>query len=250
MPKTKQEFRKISFFLPNIFTAFNMACGFTSILLSIQGHFYYACIIIILGSLFDSVDGKIARVLGVESSFGEQFDSISDVISFGIAPAIILYLKFLNNFGRTGAIIAFIYLLCSALRLARFNTNVKQINPNYFQGLPTPAGAIAILGITLFITKYNFSNYTNYIVAIYSLLISFLMISNLSFISFKNEPRVKNNEKKFLFLIILTCALILINEKIMIFLVISLYITSCSMYNLIYRKKMLTVFDWTNDDTL
>lgn len=92
--------KKIAFFLPNTFTALNMACGFASIVFAMKGQFYMGSMILLLGAIFDSVDGRVARLTGTQSSFGEQFDSISDVISFGMAPALLLYLRFFQEIGR------------------------------------------------------------------------------------------------------------------------------------------------------
>jgi CDP-diacylglycerol--serine O-phosphatidyltransferase len=145
-----QNSKKLSFFLPNIFTALNMACGFASITLSIEGRFESACILLILGAIFDSVDGRIARITGTSSHFGEQFDSMSDLISFGAAPSFLLYQKYLHQYERLGAVIAFLYILCGALRLARFNANIEKIRSDFFQGLPIPGAAMALIGFILF----------------------------------------------------------------------------------------------------
>ena len=102
---------KFAFFLPNIFTAMNIGCGFVAIMISMNGEFYKACMFILLGAVFDSVDGRVARLTGTSSAFVEQFDSMSDLISFGLAPAIIYYNRFLSETGRLGMVIAFLYLL-------------------------------------------------------------------------------------------------------------------------------------------
>ena len=132
--------KRLAFFLPNTFTALNMACGFFSIILGYQGQFYQAAMILGLGAIFDSVDGRVARMTGTQSVFGEQFDSISDVVSFGVAPAFLVYNKFFINLGRIGLVTSFIFLLCGALRLARFNANIDKVSSNFFQGLPIPSG--------------------------------------------------------------------------------------------------------------
>ena len=114
--------KRLAFFLPNIFTGLNMACGFASMVLASRGLHYEAAMILILGAIFDSVDGRVARLTGTSSSFGEQFDSLSDAVSFGVAPAFLIFNKYLSQYGRLGAVISFVYLLCAALRLARFNS--------------------------------------------------------------------------------------------------------------------------------
>ena len=135
-----------------MFTALNLGCGFFSIITVQQGLFFEACVLLIIGSLFDSVDGRVARMTGTNSNFGEQFDSISDVVSFGMAPAFLIYHRFLFDHGRLGIIVCFIFCLCGSLRLARFNANINDVSSDYFQGLPIPMGALALIGYTLILS--------------------------------------------------------------------------------------------------
>ena len=154
MNTSNKKLDKLAFFLPNSFTALNIGCGFMAIMFSIQGDFYKSCMLIILGAIFDSVDGRVARMTGTQSAFGEQFDSLSDLISFGIAPSIIFYNKFLLDSGRLGMVVSFLFLLCGALRLARFNANIDKVKSDYFQGLPIPGAAAAIIGFVLVSSEF------------------------------------------------------------------------------------------------
>lgn len=240
--------KKLAFFLPNSFTAFNMACGFTSVILAINGNFYLASILLLLGAIFDSVDGRVARLTGTQSAFGEQFDSLSDVVSFGIAPAFLMYIKFFEGLGRLGVVVSFIYLLCGALRLARFNANIDKVSSDFFQGLPIPGAALAIIGFILFTTEYPINFNMTYIAAGYMFVFSFLMISNIPFASFKKSPFVKRNKRKVLGLIFLTFALILINEHVMILGTMLVYVISCLVYAFVNRKEMSHIFDWSEED--
>lgn len=241
--------KRIAFFLPNTFTALNMGCGFSSIIFALNGRFYLACMILILGAIFDSVDGRVARLTGTQSSFGEQFDSISDVVSFGLAPAFIAYLRFFQDMGRVGGVIAFIYLLCGALRLARFNANIDRVSSDYFQGLPIPGAALGVIGFVLASTEFDFTgSYFRYAAAAYVILYGFLMISNIPFASFKNSEWVKNNKRKTLALILLTFTLILVWEQAMILGVITVYVLSCLVYDFANRKKLSTIFDWVEEE--
>ncbi len=200
--------KRIAFFLPNIFTALNMACGFASILLSINNQFYYATLVLLLGSLFDSVDGRIARLTGTQSSFGEQFDSLSDMISFGMAPAILTYLYFFQDLGKLGQLVSFLYLLSGALRLARFNANIDKISNDFFQGLPIPSAAIGTVGCVLLCLKFSFLlNYKIYFLALV-FFYSILMVSNLPFYSFKNIDWLKKHKRATLVLIFLFLGLL------------------------------------------
>jgi len=214
--------KKISFFLPNLFTALNMACGFVAILLAFEGKYYRACIFIGIGSIFDLFDGRVARWTGTQSSFGEQFDSLSDLISFGMAPAIIFYMKFLSGYERLGIVLAYLYLLCGALRLARFNVNIKEVSSDYFQGLPIPGGALALISYILISLHFPFFN-DRYLSAIYIFIYSLFLISTIPFFSFKKSEFIQKNKKKIFLLIILAIALILTNEQVALFTFLNLY---------------------------
>lgn len=241
--------KRLAFFLPNTFTALNMACGHFSILLSLKGEFYLASIILLVGAIFDAVDGRIARLTGTESPFGEQFDSMSDVISFGVAPSLLVYLRFFGDFGRPGMVIAFVFLLCGALRLARFNANIEKVDSSFFQGLPIPGAAIGLIGFVLFQTKFALFQEVITFPAVYVLFYAFLMISNIPFYSFKNSKWVKKHKKMALLIIFLLMALVFIYEEIMVFALISVYVIGCLIYFFIHRKgKLEDIFTWKNEN--
>lgn len=243
----ERKFDKLAFFLPNIFTAMNVGCGFVAIMYSIQGDFYKACMFIFLGAIFDSVDGRVARLTGTSSAFGEQFDSLSDLISFGMAPAIIFYNKFLLNTGRIGMVIAFLFLLCGALRLARFNANIAKVNTDYFQGLPIPGAAIAVLSYIL--VSLDFPQFFNnlYVAIPYIVIYALLMITNIPFPSFKKSEWVKRNKRKVLFLIFMLISALFIYEQVMIPVIITSYVLLSLIYVALNRKKFKGIFDWDEE---
>ncbi|MBP9673923.1 MAG: CDP-diacylglycerol--serine O-phosphatidyltransferase [Bacteriovoracaceae bacterium] len=239
--------RKIAFYLPNLFTALNMACGFAAIIFAFKGNFYSSCIAILLGVVFDSVDGRVARLTGTTSAFGEQFDSLSDLVSFGLAPAIIFYLRFLSSFGRLGLVLSFLFLLSGALRLARFNANVHKVNPNFFQGLPIPSGAVALVGLVLLSLSFPFSELITRFTSLYILFYAVLMISTIPFPSFKNSIWVKQHKKQVLFLMFLILATSFIYEEIMILVWLSLYVISSMLFAFFNREK-ISIIEW-HDET-
>lgn len=241
---------KLAFFLPNTFTAMNIGCGFIAIMYSMQGDFYRACMFIVLGAIFDSVDGRVARMTGTSSAFGEQFDSMSDLISFGMAPAIIFYNRFLTDSGRLGMVIAFLFLLCSALRLARFNANISNVESSYFQGMPTPGAAIAVLSYILLSLEYPDLLLNKYVAMPYIVFYSLLMVSNVPFPSFKGSPWVKANRKKVLFIIFLVISALFVYEEVMIPVIISIYVLSSIAYAVIHREKFKGIFDWEEDEVV
>ena len=239
----RKKLDKFAFFLPNTFTAMNIGCGFVAIMFSIKGEFYSACMFIMLGAIFDSVDGRVARLTGTQSQFGEQFDSLSDLVSFGMAPALIFYNRFLVDSGRVGMVVAFLYLLCGALRLARFNANIDKVKSDYFQGLPIPGAAVAVLSYILVSLEYP-EIFTNKFFAVpYIIFYSLLMISNIPFTSFKNSDYVKQHKRQALFVIFLIISSIFIYEELMIPVIISVYVLGCMFYVLMNRKKFSGLFD-------
>lgn len=239
--------RRLAFFLPNTFTALNIACGFFSIILGWRGEFYQASMILVLGAIFDSVDGRVARMTGTQSAFGEQFDSISDVVTFGVAPAFLVYNKFFTDIGRIGLITPFIFMLCGALRLARFNANIDKVSSEYFQGLPIPSGALAMVGLTLFSTVVpEIENYKPLLIG-YVLFYSFLMISNVPFNSFKKSEWVRKHKKRVLFIIFSIMILTFLYEEIMIGSVILVYVLGSLLYFFKNKGAMEEMFHWKSE---
>jgi len=239
--------KRIAFFLPNSFTALNMLCGFLSIMFSYQGHMYWACIVLVLGSVFDSVDGRLARLTDTQSLFGEQFDSMSDVVTFGAAPSFIIFNQFLSDMGRLGIVVSFFYLLCAALRLARFNANIEKVASDYFQGLPSPGAALGIIGLVLFSDVYPEIKDWNIGPAIYVFIYSLLMISNIPFNSFKNSSFVKKKRKLALIVIFVLFSSMIVYEQIMIFVIISLYVTMSVLYFLLQKGSIGKLKEWPGE---
>ena len=240
--------RRLAFFLPNTFTALNMACGFFSIILGWKGEFYQASMILVLGAIFDSVDGRVARITGTQSAFGEQFDSISDVVTFGVAPAFLVYNKFFMGLGRIGLITSFIFLLCGALRLARFNANIDKVSSDFFQGLPIPSGALALVGLTLFSLEFPLVNDYSPIIVGYVLFYAFLMISNIPFNSFKKSEWVRRHKKRVLFIIFSIMILTFLYEEVMIGGVILTYVLGSLVYFFKNKGALEDMFHWKNEE--
>lgn len=240
--------RRLAFFLPNTFTALNMACGFFSIILGWKGDFYPAAMLLVLGAIFDSVDGRVARMTHTQSAFGEQFDSISDVVTFGAAPAFLAYNKFFFDMGRIGLITSFVFLLCGALRLARFNANIEKVSSAFFQGLPIPSGALAVVGLTLFALEYPEVNEFRPLVVLYVLFFAFLMISNIPFNSFKKSEWVRLHKKRVLFIIFLIMILTFTQEHIMIGLIINIYVFASLIYFIKNKGALQDMFQWKSED--
>jgi CDP-diacylglycerol--serine O-phosphatidyltransferase len=145
--------------LPSLFTTGNVFCGFYSFIAALNDKYFLAAWAIVFAIIFDVLDGRIARMTKTTSAFGMQYDSLADVISFGMAPAFLCYAWVLKPFGRVGWMAAFLYLLCAALRLARFNTTEPDIQSQYFIGLATPAAAAVIASIIIAFQGYTLDSW-------------------------------------------------------------------------------------------
>jgi CDP-diacylglycerol---serine O-phosphatidyltransferase len=165
--------------LPSFFTVGNLFLGIMSIILAFQQQWKYAAIMVIIGMLLDGLDGRVARMLNTQSEFGKELDSLSDVISFGVAPAIIMYASVFKNAGPEGWFLTAIFPICGALRLARFN--VRSGEPGYFIGLPITAAG----GILATMALYNEYVENQYVLMLAMLFLSYLMISQIKYPAFK-----------------------------------------------------------------
>lgn len=139
--------RRGIYILPNLFTTAALFSGFFAIVQAMNGKFEIAAVAIFIAMVFDGLDGRVARLTRTQSAFGAEYDSLSDMVSFGAAPALVVYVWALKDMGKLGWIAAFIYCVGAALRLARFNTNIEVVDKRYFQGLPSPAAAALVAGL-------------------------------------------------------------------------------------------------------
>lgn len=178
--------RKGIFIVPSLITAASFFCGFYSMIASIQNDYYTAAWVILLAIFFDGLDGRIARATGSTTHFGVEFDSLSDLISFGAAPAILMYNWALQPFGRIGWMAAFLFALCGALRLARFNTQSSEVLKDKFVGLPIPmAGGLLATIVLLTRGALDLDRAPAVLIVITVYLAALLMVSNIPYRSFK-----------------------------------------------------------------
>ncbi|MGI2176819.1 CDP-diacylglycerol--serine O-phosphatidyltransferase [Shewanella frigidimarina] len=174
------------YLLPNLFTTAGLFSGFYAVISSMNGHFESAAIAIFIAMICDGLDGRVARLTNTQSDFGAEYDSLADMVSFGMAPAILAYNWALQDLGKVGWLAAFIYCACAALRLARFNTQVGVADKRYFQGLASPAAAALIAGSIWSGSKYELDpTDINYLAALITALTGLLMVSNFRYHSFK-----------------------------------------------------------------
>lgn len=174
------------YLLPNLFTTVSLFAAFYSIVASLKGQFEGAVIAIFIGMIADALDGRIARMTNTQTAFGAQYDSLSDMVNAGVAPALLLYSAMLGQLGKPGWLVAFMYTASVALRLARFNTQVETADKRYFQGLPSPAAAAIVSSFVWLCSQNHWMNWTVLGLAMCSMiLVSVLMVSNIRYYSFK-----------------------------------------------------------------
>lgn len=173
------------YLLPNLFTTGNLLCGVTSIALTARGDFYHAAWLILAAMFFDVMDGLVARLTRATSYFGIQYDSLCDLISFGLAPGMLIYFLTLIDMGRMGIAVVFVYVACCALRLARFNSQHNTAEKKSFTGMPTPAAAGFLASLVLLLKEYALMDMIRF-VPIAMILLSYLMVSNVRYLSFKS----------------------------------------------------------------
>lgn len=181
------------YLLPNGVTIAALFCGFYAIVMSLNLDFRQSTVAIFLGMILDSMDGRLARLTRTQSEFGAQLDSLSDMVTFGVAPALVAYEWALKGMGKIGWVAAFIYCVCAALRLARFNTNIAVVDKRFFQGLPSPAAAGIVAGLIWFMVDVNIAaSDADWACWIITLISGLTMVTNLPFYSFKSMPLQKS----------------------------------------------------------
>jgi CDP-diacylglycerol---serine O-phosphatidyltransferase len=186
----RKERRRGIYLLPNLFTTAALFAGFYAIVASMHGKFETAAIAIFVAMILDGLDGRVARLTNTQSKFGAEYDSLSDMVSFGVAPALVIFSWALNDLGKLGWAVAFIYVACAALRLARFNTQIDTADKNYFSGLASPAAAAVVAALVWVCAEEGWVGdalpFTMTILAgCLTAIVGFLMISSIKYHSFK-----------------------------------------------------------------
>jgi CDP-diacylglycerol--serine O-phosphatidyltransferase len=196
--------RRSIYLLPNAFTTAGLFCGFYAIVMAMNLKFDYAAIAIFAAMMLDAIDGRVARLTNTQSEFGAQYDSLADMVSFGAAPALVVYEWSLRGLGKWGWLAAFVYCAGGALRLARFNTNIAVVDKRYFQGLPSPAAAALVAGFIWLMDDLRFAGADLALAAwIITLYAGLTMVTNVPFYSFKDINFRKSVPFIAIFLIVL-----------------------------------------------
>lgn len=243
--------RKGVYILPNLFTTGNLFCGFWAIVSVFQEKFYYAAVAILLASVFDILDGKVARLSGATSKFGVQYDSLADLISFGVAPALLAFSWALRPYGRFGWLAAFLFVVCGALRLARFNVMSAAGDTKYFKGLPIPAAATMIaLTILLYLRLIETGWVKDIVILIMIYVLAFLMVSNIRYVSFKEFNLARRKPFSLFIFIVLSMIVIVMEPAIVLFAFILSYTLSgpINMIRAWHKKRVIKKLEISLED--
>ena len=253
--KVISEKKNVRMILPNMLTLIGVCIGLTSIRFALSGEFHLAIIAIIFAALFDWLDGRIARLIKGTSEVGKELDSLADVISFGVAPAFIMYFWTLSSLGRLGWLLCLIYVICVALRLARFNVHSNQSpswKDNFFEGVPSPAGGILVLTpLIVSLSNFDFIKLNNNItVPAFFIITSLLLISKFPTYSFKKIVIQRKTTIFLLFGIILSFGLLLVYPftVISVSTIIYVFLFPFSFFHFQKLKKQNEDKNHTEDD--
>ncbi|SFV85295.1 CDP-diacylglycerol--serine O-phosphatidyltransferase [hydrothermal vent metagenome] len=238
---TDKKPRRGVYLLPNVLTTFGLFSGFFAIILATKGQYTEAAIAIFVAMLWDGLDGRVARMTNTQSAFGEQYDSMADMVSFGVAPAMLMYFWQFESIGKIGWIGAFIYVTAGALRLARFNAQINVADKHYFQGLPSPAAAALVAGMVWTKEMIGVAPYDQYLlIASWVILVGagVLMVSNIRYYSFKEINLKGRASFKLLLIAILAIVIITLYPSTILFAFFFVYALSGLIITMIdVRKK-------------
>ncbi|MDP2903811.1 MAG: CDP-diacylglycerol--serine O-phosphatidyltransferase [Methylovulum sp.] len=231
--------RRGIYLLPNLFTTGALFAGFYAITSAMNGRYETAVVAIFVAMILDGLDGRVARLTNTQSEFGAQYDSLSDMVSFGAAPALVMYLWAFSSLGRLGLFAAFVHTAGGALRLARFNTQLETADKRYFQGLPSPAAAAILAGFIWICLEHGYDiDVIKYIAILLTLSTGLLMVSNFRYSSFKKID-LKGRVPFFVAIsMMLGVAFIMAQPQTMLFLLFLAYAISGPVITLVQRRRM------------
>ncbi len=230
--------RKGIYILPNLFTATSLFCGFFSLLRTLQEDFYAAAIFILISGLLDGMDGRVARYTNTTSRFGVEFDSLADVIAFGVAPGMLVFAWALEPFGRLGWLAAFLYVVCGALRLGRYNIQVNTVESRYFSGLPIPAAAgLIATGILVFYKLGDIGVSKHLTVLIATYILAFLMVSTVKYYGFKDIELFRRKPFRWLVIAILLIIVVAYEPEYTLFGLFLIYAVSGPIMAIIFLRR-------------
>ncbi|HVK60482.1 MAG TPA: CDP-diacylglycerol--serine O-phosphatidyltransferase [Bdellovibrionales bacterium] len=225
--------------LPNLITTMNLFFGFAAIVQAIKGEYLFAAYAIVAAAVFDLLDGRVARLTQSMSKFGAEYDSLCDLVSFGVAPGLLLYLWALQPFGRIGWLVSFLFCACGALRLARFNVQATIVEKAYFQGLPIPMAAGIVASSVLAFMDLGWEPRGSIILLLMAALLAFVMVSTFRYRSFKDIDLKSRLPFKYLVVGVVILFGVAIRPEVMLFVVFMLYATLGAIFGILGLGKPL-----------
>ncbi len=224
------------YLVPNLITSASLFGGFYSIVAALDGNYYASAVAILISVLLDAMDGRIARLTNTNTRFGIEYDSLADLVSFGVAPGILIFTWALRPYGRFGWLAAFLFVVCGALRLARFNIQINTVESRVFNGLPIPAAASLIATTVLLFSYTGGTGVTKHVtILIVTYLLAFLMVSNIKYYSFKDLDIRERRPFGLLVIGVLFLIVVALEPHIMLFLISLAYVLSGPL--ILLRKK-------------
>jgi len=240
MPKEydKVKRKRGIYLLPNLFTTAALFSGFYAVLAAMNGQFENAALAIFVALVLDGMDGRVARMTKTQTAFGAEYDSLSDMVAFGLAPSLVMYVWSLSTLGKLGWLAAFVYTAGAALRLARFNTQVGTADKRFFQGLPSPAAAAVIAGSVWVAVEHEVSGAdVSYLACALTGVSGLLMVSNFRYNSFK-EVDFKGKVPFFsIVVIMLGLAVVVVQPQVVLFLLFLIYACSGPVLTLVHLRR-------------
>ena len=240
MPEeTKKVKRKRGIYLlPNLFTTAALFSGFYAVLAAMNGQFEQAALAIFVALVLDGMDGRVARLTNTQTAFGAEYDSLSDMVAFGLAPSLVIYVWSLSTLGKLGWLAAFVYTAGAALRLARFNTQVGTADKRYFQGLPSPAAAAVIAGSVWVAVEHDISgSEVSYLACLLTGITGLLMVSNFRYNSFKDVDFKGKVPFFSIVVIMLGFAVVVVQPEVVLFLLFLIYAFSGPVLTLVHLRR-------------
>ncbi|HET6460215.1 MAG TPA: CDP-diacylglycerol--serine O-phosphatidyltransferase [Syntrophales bacterium] len=214
----KGRVRRGIFLLPNLFTTGSLFCGFYSVVASMKGDFLFAAAPILMAFVLDGLDGRIARMTNTTSKFGSEYDSLSDLVAFGVAPSVLAYAWALSMYGKWGWLASFLFVVCGALRLARFNVQIGLVESKVFNGLPIPGGAAVVAtGVLLYYYMGGEGKFNDLTILIGIVILSLLMVSSIKYYSFKDLNFFSRKPFVSFVLIVFILIIVIAEPQIMMF---------------------------------
>ncbi len=232
----REQRRRGIFLLPSLFTTANLFSGFLAVLLTTHGRYVEAALAVLAAILLDILDGKVARLTNTTTQFGLEFDSLADVVSFCVAPAFLLYAWALSHLGRAAWLAAFLFVICGALRLARFNVYAGLVDRRFFVGLPTPAAAGLAASSVLLLADTEVARWGLLAISAATYLVALLMVSTFRYWSFKEVDLSRRHRVGILLLVVLAVLIVATNHQLFLFTLFGFYVLSGPARRLWVRK--------------